>query len=333
MILERSMVEATLFENGVKWSNAATADDIVARFRDSRRLLLALDGFMGAGKSPFGSMLEWRFARRCLRMDRYLSTRPNPKQPSLIERLDLDRLRHDLSSDLNEAPALIEGALMRDLLERLGVVALSDVFHVYVAGAWKPDNTRVTWPDANQLESEQGHEPHRQIVEYHRRQRPHECFDAAVLRDQDELGKTGRFTAPDGQTFVVGEDVWPRARLDRIRLNRWAYRCSREGVREEPIGLIQLPQLSDAKIELDNAQFAHTLKAIHSQIPLPPILVDVETSDRKLPLLEGIHRCLASVAAGLTFIPTVMRVDGRGPSGTNERDVLAPAVESPTLGK
>jgi hypothetical protein len=327
MILERSMMQAECLKAGIKWVDSSTADEIFARFNKSGRRLISIDGFMGSGKSPFGSMMESRFGKRCIRMDRYLPARPDPKQPSLIERMDLGHLQRDLLADLDLAPALIEGALVRDLLDKLGVIGAGDVFHVYVAGAWMPDDTRVTWTDANQLGSEQGVEPHRQIVEYHRRQRPHERFDAAVLRNQDQLTRTGAFTAPDGQQITVTETVWPRNRLDRLRVNRWAYACSIEDAREEPIGLIRPPVLSEGAPALEDARFAEVLKAITAQVPLPPVLVEPESSGQRLCLTEGMHRYFASVVAGLTFVPTIQRSAEAGARAVKDAQSLQPAIE------
>ena len=298
-------MQSALAEAGIEWMSRSSADDVVARFRASGRPLMAIDGFMGSGKSPFGSMMEARVETRCLRVDGYLPAKPPQHETSLIKRLNVDSLYRDLEFDLRQGPALIEGVLMRVLTDSLPTVSAKDVFHVYVAGAWMPDEVRVTWPDANQLGSEQGVEPQRQIVEYHRAQRPHERFDVVVLRNQNEPARSGSFIAPDGQSFSIPEAVWERRRLHQLRVNRFAYTCSTADFSNEPIGLIRPPVLSAATRQLNDDRLKSVLNAIKSDQPLPPVVVVREQGDRLMTLLDGAHRYFASVATGLTRRPAL----------------------------
>jgi hypothetical protein len=304
-ILRRNMDQALLSAAGIRWMSATTADEVVFGFRAARCRLMAIDGFMGSGKSPFGSMMEARLARRCIRVDSYLPSNPPADQPSLIERLNLSALYSDLQSSLNEGPAIIEGVLMRGVLDRLDSVGQADVFHVYVAGAWKPDEARVTWPDASQLGSEQGYEPYRQIVEYHRSRVPHEAFDVAVLRDQDEPAASGTFVAPDGQAFLIPETVWPRQHLDKLRAQRFAFNCATTDAVNEPIGLIRPPVLGPATRYLNDNRLRDVLNAIRSNAALPPVVVVREPGDPFGTLLDGAHRYFGSVIAGFTLVPAI----------------------------
>jgi len=123
---------------------------------------MAIDGFMGSGKTPFGSMIEARLGRRCIRIDGYLPLTPPENQTRYIDRLDLGRLASDLTLSLNEGFAAIEGILAREALKRLG--RSDETFHVYVAGAWVTGPGKVKWPDAAQLGSIQSSALHREIV-------------------------------------------------------------------------------------------------------------------------------------------------------------------------
>jgi hypothetical protein len=303
-LLQRQMDQTTLTRGGVQWMTSAYADELVAQFRASGRRLMAIDGFMGSGKSPLGSMIEARLGRQCTRIDRYFPPRPR-KEQSAVERLNLGALRSDLDARLTAGEAVIEGGLMRDVLERLAVIPAADVFHVYVAGAWKPDEVRVAWPEAAQLDSVQSDALHIRFVDYHARARPHETFDAAVLRNLDEPDATGAFLAPDGQVFAVSEAAWPRAQMIRLRVNRWAFTCTEADAVLEPIGLVRPPVLSAATRSLDDARLHSVLRAIESNTPLPPVPVIREEGQALATLLDGAHRYFGSVATGMTFIPTL----------------------------
>jgi hypothetical protein len=299
------MDQVALIDAGVEWMSASTADMVVARFRATGRRLMAIDGFMGSGKSPFGSMMEARLGTPCIRVDSYLPVNPPAEIPSYIDRLNLSTLRDELESRRGAGPAIIEGVLMRAVLEQLNMVPPADIFHVYVAGAWKPDDPRVMWPDAAQLESEQSVELYRQIVRYHRDCVPHQSFDVAVLRNQDEPEATGTFITPDGQNFSIPDAVYARSQLAALRGRRTSFKCTQSDAPLEPIGLIRPPILSASTRSLDGDRLKSILTAIRAEVPLPPVPVIREAGQQVATLLDGAHRYFASIAVGLTQIPAM----------------------------
>jgi hypothetical protein len=325
-LLQRHMDQATLTRAGVQWMSAAYADEIVARFRASGRRLLAIDGFMGSGKSPFASMMEARLGRPCTRIDWYFALRPPKEQQGALDRLNLAALRDDLEARLAAGEAIIEGGLMRDVLERLAVIPAADVFHVYVVAAWKPDDVRVAWPEAAQLGSVQSDPLHIQFVEYHGRTRPYETFDAAVLRNLDEPAATGAFLAPDGQVFTITEAAWPRAQMNRLRVNRWSFACTEADAVLEPIGLVRPPVLGLATRSLDDARQHSVFRAIVGNTPLPPMPVIREQGQGLATLLDGAHRYFGSVATGMMLIPVLHLSADEAEAGYRYQPSTAPVA-------
>src|SRR5882757_10056086 len=118
--LQRDMSESALVGADIGWLSRPSVDEIVRRFEESGKRVMAIDGFMGSGKTPFGSMIEARLGRRCIRIDGYLSLTPPENQSRYIDRLDTGRLASDLTLSLNEGSAAIEGILAREVLKRLG---------------------------------------------------------------------------------------------------------------------------------------------------------------------------------------------------------------------
>jgi hypothetical protein len=132
--LQRDMCESALVAAGIGWLSRASADEIVRRFEESEKRVMAIDGFMGSGKTPLGSMIEARLGRRCIRIDGYLPLTPPENQVRYIDRLDMNILASDLTESLREGPTAIDGILAREVLKHLG--RSNEAFHVYVAGAW-----------------------------------------------------------------------------------------------------------------------------------------------------------------------------------------------------
>jgi hypothetical protein len=299
--LQRDMSESALAGAGIGWLSRAFVDEIDCRFEESGKRLMAIDGFMGSGKTPFGSMIEARLGRRCIRIDGYLPLTPPENQTRYIDRLDTGRLASDLTWSLNEGSAAIEGILAREVLKLLG--RSDEAFHVYVAGAWVTGPGKVKWPDAAQLGSIQSSALHREIVEYHTAEAPQERFDAAILRNQNEPEETGTFIAPDGQLFSISEVAWPRGQIDQLRISRFAFTSDRRGAILEPVGLIRPPILSAATRLLNDQRLHSILSAIRSNVPLPPVAIIRESPLSMGVLLDGAHRYFGSIAAGATLIP------------------------------
>lgn len=299
------MSQAALVETGIGWMSGPEADAIAIRFRGSGCSVMAIDGFMGSGKSPLGSMMEARLGTACIRVDSYLPLTAPSDVPSYVERLALSKLQEDIRSRLQSGPALLEGVLMRELLSRLSGILSSSLFHVYVAGAWQPDDQRVSWPDAGQLDSEQSVDLYRQIVLYHREYRPHQTFNAAILRNLDEPEATGSFIAPDGQTFTITEDAYPRSQLPSLRRGRFAFKSTNPDAVSEALGLVRPPLLNPSTRGLSPARLNRILRAIRAESPLPPVCVIREAGYPIATLLDGAHRYFASIAAGLSFVPAL----------------------------
>lgn len=295
------MCELALVAAGIGWLSRASVDEIVRRFEESGKRVMAIDGFMGSGKTPFGSMIEARLGRRCIRIDGYLPLTPPENQTRCIDRLDMGNLASDLTRSLDEGSTAIDGILAREVLKRLG--RSDEAFHVYVAGAWITGPGKVKWPDAAQLGSTQSSALHREIVEYHTAEAPHEQFDAVILRNQNEPEETGTFIAPDGQLFSISEAAWPRGQIDRLRISRSAFTSDRPGAVLEPVGLIRPPILGDSTRSLDDQRPHSILSAIGSNVPLPPVAMIRESSLSIGVLLDGAHRYFGSIAAGATLIP------------------------------
>jgi hypothetical protein len=303
--LARTMNRAEVAAAGVVWMSGVTADAVAARYKATARRLMAIDGFMGSGKSPFGSMMEARLGTPCIRIDAYLPANPSSEIPGYIDRLDLSRLHDDLQARIASGYAVIEGVLVRALLERLNAVRPADVFHVYVAGACEPDDQRVTWPDAAQLESQQSGDLYRQIVHYHQTRLPHAAFDVAVLRNQNEPEATGTFIAPDGQIFSISETVCARSQLATLRRHRTSFKCTQFNAPLEPLGLLRPPLLSASTRSLNDDRLRNVLTGIRTDVALPPVPIIREEGEPIATLLDGAHRYFASVAAGCTHIPAV----------------------------
>jgi hypothetical protein len=240
--------------------------------------------------------------RRCIWIDGYLPLTCPENQARYIDRLDTDTLASDLTWSLNEGSVAIEGILAREVLKRLG--RSDEAFHVYVAGAWVTGPGKVKWPDAAQLGSIQSSALHREIVEYHTAEAPHERFDAALLRNQNEPEETGTFIAPDGQLFSISEAAWPRGQIDQLRISRFAFTSDRPGAIFEPVGLIRPPNLSAATRSLGDQRLRSILSAIRSNVALPPVAIIRESPLSVGVLLDGAHRYFGSIAAGATLIPT-----------------------------
>ena len=179
------MADAELSDEAVRWLGSGVADDVATAFRNSSRDILGVDGFMGAGKSPFASMMEHQLGVRCIRIDDYLPTPPDARDNrDYVSKLDTHRLKHDLEFTLRDGQALIEGILLRDILHR--TETSPSVFHVYVAAVWVPDRGSVRWNEGDRLQPGAENDVlDRQIVDYHNLWLPHQNCDVAVLRDGD----------------------------------------------------------------------------------------------------------------------------------------------------
>jgi hypothetical protein len=181
---------AELAGENILWLCDRTAMDVAERFSSSSCSIIGIDGFMHSGKSPLSCMLEFQLGVECLHIDDYLPpARPEHNGLRFVDVLDLQQLRRSVDVRRARGPLLIEGILLRDIIELL---SLKDaVFHVYVAAVWRPSASCVRWNEGDRLVPGAFNSPlDTQIVEYHTRQMPQNCFDVAVLRDQDQSKST-----------------------------------------------------------------------------------------------------------------------------------------------
>jgi hypothetical protein len=103
--LQRDICESALVAAGIGWLSKASVYEIVRRFEESGKRVMVIDGFMGSGKTPFGSMIKALLGRRCIRIDGYLPLTP----PENIDRLDMGSLASDLTRSLEEGSTAIDG--------------------------------------------------------------------------------------------------------------------------------------------------------------------------------------------------------------------------------
>jgi len=107
------------------------------------------------------------------------------------------------------------------MLSRLSGILSSSPFHVICGGCWHR-MTNGFMPDAGQLDSEQSVDLYRRLCSIIAKYSPIRRSMAAILRNLDEPEATGSFIAPDGQTFTITEDAYPRSQLPSLRRGRFA---------------------------------------------------------------------------------------------------------------
>lgn len=301
-MLMPSMTTAELDHKNIQWLSNVSPTNIVTLVVAGNCRVIALDGFMGSGKSPLSLMLEFQLGVECIHIDDFLSP-ASTEARKFIDVLDLDRMASVVESRKTCGPVLIEGILLRDVLARLP--RLDPVLHIYVAAAWRPSPEQMRWNEGDRLA--QDNAPNSldgQIVEYHHRLLPHKNYDLAVLRDQDQFRPFyGPFIAPDGQEFHVPESIVSSSRLNTYTRKSGAFRCNAADVSEEALGLIKAPLLSSKTRSLDPERLGNVLKAIVNDSPLPPVVLFRADGAAHSVLLDGAHRYFSSVAAGLMRVP------------------------------
>ncbi|MDY6946995.1 MAG: hypothetical protein SXG53_14865 [Pseudomonadota bacterium] len=296
------MTSAELDHKNIQWMSNVSPTNIVTLAVAGNCRVIALDGFMGSGKSPLSLMLEFQLGVECIHIDDFLPP-ASTEAKKFIDVLDLDRMVSAVESRKTRGPVLIEGILLRDVLARLP--PLDPVLHIYVAAAWRPGPEQMRWNEGDRLA--QDNPPNSldgQIVEYHHRLLPHKNYDLAVLRDQDQFKRFyGPFIAPDGQLFQVPGSVVSASRLNTYTRKSGAFRCTAADVPEEALGLIKPPLLSPETRSLDTERLRSVLTGIVNDSPLPPVVLCRTDGAAHSVLLDGSHRYFSSVAVGFMRVP------------------------------
>jgi len=289
----------------VAWMGGQSVSELVADFRASRRNVLAVDGFMGSGKTPISLMLEFLLGIGCTHVDDYLpsDTTANKGRP-FLEVLNLNRLQTDIRGAASTGPAVVEGILVRDVLSR--VYADSPAYHVYVAAVWSPSKTEVRWNEGDRLRlGASNDELDAQIVEYHRRLGPQINFDRSLLRDQDRFSVNSTLLSPDGQQFAIPHQAIQESGIKKWRRRGSAYQSADATAVNLPLGLID-PRLPVATPDLPRDRMKELISAIVQGNPIAPVKVSHAQRNGIYNLIEGHHRYFASITSGFTRLPAIL---------------------------
>lgn len=147
--------------------------EIAARVRATPHRAVYIDGGLGAGKSTLGEKLAGLLRWTWLDFDcDHIIDPPSDPPVSYGEQVNASKLAAALAA---AGPAVISGACMRDVLERLP--DRPDGLHVYVS----PTSFFPTPDPVSAYEDGNAHLPksraQRDVAEYHRRVRPHSRAD------------------------------------------------------------------------------------------------------------------------------------------------------------
>ena len=136
--------------------------------------LIAIDGFDGAGKTTLAKQLSSALDLLLLYLDSFLLKQT---AKSYTNDLDFQSLAQDICAAGKSV--IVSGICILDALDKMD---LSPSVHIYVKfiaknglwhQGWDIDNDRI---DGNWFKNE--------VLQYHRRRRPHEAADYTVVREK-----------------------------------------------------------------------------------------------------------------------------------------------------
>lgn len=150
------------------------------RISDSAKFVLAIEGHSTSGKTFLSKELAKRLAGIAVGTDSY--AREGSDARTYLERLDLDRLGHDVNRLTRVGPVIIEGINLRDTLRELAIAPTAFIYLkvITVAGLWRDEleNYLVDGkPSGNWTD--------RQSAHYHVREKPYERADFVYVRVED----------------------------------------------------------------------------------------------------------------------------------------------------
>jgi hypothetical protein len=286
-------------ESGARWLCKSTAEEIAVEYRQSGRRILAVDGFMGSGKSSLAELLAAQLGCGALSLDDCLPEQQS--NPSYVGQLDHPRIASAIEGFRADGEGIIEGICLRIVLQQHHV-ASEDVFYVYAASV-AVQAEHVLWHEASIVDREKmpPQRLHREIVIYHREWRPHASAHVTVIRsDQNEMLE---FWAPNGQQFSIRAALWKAAGIGLWVPPAKCYISAIPASAVELLSAIRPPVLSPETRGLDDSRLLDILTKIRRGTPLDPVKVYREPETDTIVLYDGAHRYFASVALCCTNIP------------------------------
>lgn len=143
-------------------------------------VFVAVEGFMRSGKSYLALELAASLQCSAIHTDDFVE--PGEVALHYVERLNASRLGAALSSAYaSTGPVLVEGICLRDVLQRVGVVASVFVYvkRMAISGLWHDGLHLEDFESGDQSFSA---EPQQSDFRYHVEQRPHERANYFVCR-------------------------------------------------------------------------------------------------------------------------------------------------------
>lgn len=178
-----TMQEATLAERPGLRVMAADSPEVIAQEARRREAPWAwVDGFVQAGKSVFASRLAaalgWEPA---IHLD-HMTLEQQPDSPRYADHLDRERIQRIVAG----RHVVIEGVCTRDIVEGMRP---EGALRVYVARVSRAAPGNLIWHDGVDLQ-DLGYPTDnwlvRDVLDYHRRVRPHATSDFVLVRVEDD---------------------------------------------------------------------------------------------------------------------------------------------------
>lgn len=180
------MDEATLESRlRVRLMAKSSAEAIAGMAQESGISWVWVEGFSQAGKSVFATKLSAALGwDPVIYLDHMtLEMGKQPDSPKYADHLDRDRILRDIESG---RPLVVEGVCLRDVVEGMRPDAL---MRIYLARVNRSGAGFLIWRDGlAMLELRKDSDSNwleRNIVDYHRRVRPHATSDVVLVRVED----------------------------------------------------------------------------------------------------------------------------------------------------
>jgi hypothetical protein len=175
-----TMDEATLKEPARLQLMANDSAELIARaVRESGATWAWVEGFSQAGKSVFAGRLA-----HALGWERptIMTLEKQPDSPRYADHLDRDRILRIVESG---RPLVFEGVCLQDVLAGMKSDA---AVRIYIARVSRPGPGSLIWHDGVEMQEtlpERDNWLARDILDYHRRVRPHATSDFVLVRVED----------------------------------------------------------------------------------------------------------------------------------------------------
>ena len=150
----------------------------------SGALWVWVEGFVQAGKSVFATQLAQALTwQPAIHLDHMLLERDKqPDSPRYTDHLDRERIRIAVTS----GPVVVEGVCLRDVAEGMRP---ERAIRLYIARVSRPGAGDLIWHDCVEMREPENVSDNwlvRDVMDYHRRVRPHANSDLVLVRIEDD---------------------------------------------------------------------------------------------------------------------------------------------------